>query len=237
MNRWVKALTAALLFGVLAACGGDDDPAPVTPDASGDGTCGSIESFGGTGRSSEHRAVVGGTDRDFLHAVLVGNESCDEGDGDRDSQRRVTLQAHGADERQADLLRGRRAGTPAVESELSSVIGAMPVAPVPAAPMSVNASSGNAAVALAWSPVSGADSYSIYWSKTAGVVPGAAGVTKIPSVAATSYTHTGLTNGDTLLLHRHGGEHGRRERGFVRSLGDADAPGTGSAGEPRGDER
>ena len=73
----------------------------------------------------------------------------------------------------------------------------MPVAPVPAAPTTLNATPGNTSVALSWAAVSRADSYNLYWSKTAGVVPGAAGVTKISNIQATSYTHVGLTNLDT----------------------------------------
>ena len=52
-------------------------------------------------------------------------------------------------------------------------------------------------VQLTWSPVTDATSYNVYWSKTAGVAPGGAGVTKIPALTTTSYTQTGLTNGDT----------------------------------------
>ncbi len=83
------------------------------------------------------------------------------------------------------------------ESALSSEIGAMPVAPVPAPPGTVNATPGDGTVAIDWAPVSRADSYNLYWSNTAGVVPGATGVTKIEAIQATSYAHVGLTNGST----------------------------------------
>lgn len=83
------------------------------------------------------------------------------------------------------------------ESELSSEVGATPVAPVPAAPETLNATPGDTTVTLAWSAVSRADAYNIYWAKTAGVVPGGTGVTKIANVLATSYQHVGLTNLDT----------------------------------------
>lgn len=82
------------------------------------------------------------------------------------------------------------------ESALSVEVGAMPVAPVPAAPTTLNATPGDTSVALAWNAVSRADSYNLYWAKAAGVVPGAAGVTKIGNILATSYTHVGLTNLD-----------------------------------------
>ena len=82
------------------------------------------------------------------------------------------------------------------ESELSSAVGAAPVAPGPASPASVNATAGDKMVTLAWAPVSGASSYNVYWSKASPVIPGGAGVTKIDRLTTTSYTHVGLTNGD-----------------------------------------
>jgi len=82
------------------------------------------------------------------------------------------------------------------ESELSSAVGAAPVAPGPSAPASLNATAGDKVVTLAWAPVSGADSYNVHWSKASPVVPGAAGVTKIDKITTTSYSHIGLTNGD-----------------------------------------
>jgi fibronectin type 3 domain-containing protein len=82
-------------------------------------------------------------------------------------------------------------------SALSTEVGAMPVAPVPAAPTTLNATPGDGSVALSWTAASRADSYNLYWSKTSGVVPGAAGVTKIENIRATSYTQVGLTNLET----------------------------------------
>lgn len=81
-------------------------------------------------------------------------------------------------------------------SELSSAVGAAPVAPGPASPASVNATAGDKVVTLAWAPVSGASSYNVYWAKASPVVPGGAGVTKIDKLTTTSYSHVGLTNGD-----------------------------------------
>jgi len=82
------------------------------------------------------------------------------------------------------------------ESALSAETGAMPVAPVPAAPATVNVTPGDGNVTIAWAPVSRADSYSVYWSKSPGLVPGGAGVTQIDDIQATSYSHVGLNNFD-----------------------------------------
>lgn len=83
------------------------------------------------------------------------------------------------------------------ESALSTEVGAMPVAPVPAPPGTVNATPGDGMVTIDWAPVSRADSYNLYWSNTAGLVPGGAGVTKIENIQTTSFAHVGLANGST----------------------------------------
>jgi fibronectin type 3 domain-containing protein len=195
MNRWVKALTTALLFGVLAACGGDDDPAPVTPTPAV--TVPAVPSSLSVEPGDQANIVQWSAVPAATSYTLYWSETSPVAKATASAiPNAVSPYKHTGLTNGKLIYYAVAARNAGGESELSSVIGAMPVAPVPAAPVSVNASSGNAAVALAWSPVSGADSYSIYWSKAAGVVPGAAGVTKIPSVAATSYMHTGLTNGD-----------------------------------------
>ena len=83
------------------------------------------------------------------------------------------------------------------EGELSSAIGAAPVAPRPAAPLTLNATGGDGLVRLDWAPVARATHYNLHWSKAAGLMPGAPGVERIGTIQATSYTHTGLTNGET----------------------------------------
>jgi fibronectin type 3 domain-containing protein len=83
------------------------------------------------------------------------------------------------------------------ESEVSAQAEVVPVPPAPGAPTNLSATSGDAQVLLSWSPSLDAISYNIYWAKAAGVVPGASGVTQIPGIAATSFAHTGLANGDT----------------------------------------
>ena len=85
------------------------------------------------------------------------------------------------------------------ESVASSEVSATPMPATFGAPTNLAATRGDTKVQLSWSPVQSASSYNVYWSKTAGVVPGGSGVTKIdsPLITVTSYTHTGLVNGDT----------------------------------------
>ena len=66
--------------------------------------------------------------------------------------------------------------------------------PLPPAPTGVTATPGSGRALIAWSTVSGATSYNIYWSTAPGVTT--ANGTKISGVAS-PYTHTGLTNGTT----------------------------------------
>ncbi len=81
------------------------------------------------------------------------------------------------------------------ESTASTQVSAQPAAtPPPAAPTGVTAAPGNAQVAVSWNAVSGATSYNLYWSTTAGVTPATG--TKIVG-AASPYNQTGLTNGLT----------------------------------------
>ena len=61
-------------------------------------------------------------------------------------------------------------------------------------PTGVAASTGDGRVTLAWTPVSGATSYRIYWSATSGVTP--ASGTQITN-ASNPYTLTGLNDGTT----------------------------------------
>ncbi|MGB3428344.1 MAG: fibronectin type III domain-containing protein, partial [Burkholderiaceae bacterium] len=195
MNSSVKSLGAALLFGVLAACGGSDgtSPPPIIEQAAAvpaAPTGVSVEP-GDTVNTVQWSAVPTATSY-----TLYWSETSPAAKATATAVPNAVSPYKHTGLTNGKLIyyavAARNAGG---ESELSSVIGAMPVAPVPAAPVTLNASSANASVTLAWSPVSGADSYSIYWSKAAGVVPGGAGVTKISPVAATSYTHTGLANG------------------------------------------
>lgn len=64
----------------------------------------------------------------------------------------------------------------------------------PAAPANVAASPGDTQITISWDLVTGADSYSLYWSNTSGVTKSSG--TQIAHVT-TPFTHTGLTNGTT----------------------------------------
>jgi hypothetical protein len=82
------------------------------------------------------------------------------------------------------------------ESGASNEAGTATNAPppvIPAAPNGVSASGGGNQITLSWSPVSGATSYNIYWSTTAGTSNIG---TKI-SGATTPYILTGLAAGTT----------------------------------------
>lgn len=65
---------------------------------------------------------------------------------------------------------------------------------VPAAPDQISVLPGDKQVSVEWGPVTGATSYNLYWSNTAGVTRTTG--TKIP-FATSPYVHTGLTNGAT----------------------------------------
>ena len=67
----------------------------------------------------------------------------------------------------------------------------------PPAPQNVLSAGGNGQVYLSWEDVSGATTYNIYWSTTAGV--NKLSGTKI-SVNASPYYHTGLNN-DTIYYY------------------------------------
>ena len=72
--------------------------------------------------------------------------------------------------------------------------GGSAVQTAPAAPTGVSAAAGNAQATITWAAVSGATSYNIYWSRTAGVTPSSG--TKITG-ATPPYNEAGLTNGTT----------------------------------------
>jgi fibronectin type 3 domain-containing protein len=79
------------------------------------------------------------------------------------------------------------------ESTPSSQVSAIPsVTPTPAAPTGVTATPGNGQATIAWTTVSGATSYNIYWSTTPGVTT--TNGNKITG-ATSPYVHIGLING------------------------------------------
>ncbi len=80
------------------------------------------------------------------------------------------------------------AGTSGMSNEAS----AAPAAGPPAAPTGLNATAGNAQVALSWTASSGAASYNVYRGTTSG---GEAATAIATAITTTTYTNTGLTNG------------------------------------------
>jgi fibronectin type 3 domain-containing protein len=81
------------------------------------------------------------------------------------------------------------------ESGFSTEKSAMPVPPVPDAPTISNVTPGDRQVTVAWSAVTGADTYNVYYGTVSPVTAGNA--TKIPVATGTSKTVTSLTNGNT----------------------------------------
>ena len=65
---------------------------------------------------------------------------------------------------------------------------------VPSTPANLAASAGNSQVALTWSAATGATTYNLYRSTTAG---GEGTTPVVTGISGTSYTNTGLTNGTT----------------------------------------
>jgi fibronectin type 3 domain-containing protein len=63
---------------------------------------------------------------------------------------------------------------------------------IPSSPTMVVSTAGNAQVTVSWNAVTGAISYNVYWSTTAGVSKATG--TKVPGITNTTLLHTGLTN-------------------------------------------
>ena len=84
------------------------------------------------------------------------------------------------------------AGDSGDTASTSSAITVTITAPLPAAPTGVTATAGNAQIALAWTAVSGATTYSVYQGTSAG---GEAKTAVQTGIAGTSATVTGLSNG------------------------------------------
>ncbi len=83
-------------------------------------------------------------------------------------------------------------GESAASAQVSATTAAPPV-PVPAAPTGVTATGGSNQVTISWSPVTGADTYNIYWATATGVTTAS---TKITS-ASRPYVQTGLAASTT----------------------------------------
>ncbi len=88
------------------------------------------------------------------------------------------------------------AGESSASVQVSATTNA-PAATVPAAPSGVSASGGAKQVTLSWAAASGATSYNVYWSSTAGV--STATGTKVAGVTS-PYVQTGLADGSAYFF-------------------------------------
>ncbi len=86
---------------------------------------------------------------------------------------------------------------PGGESPPSVEARATPRPPAPSSPSGLQATPGDGLVHLAWSPSTGATSYSVYFALSPGVTPGAAGVSLVAGIETAAYTHLGAINGQT----------------------------------------
>lgn len=188
MKTWMKWLAMALLAAVLAACGGSDSSPPPPPAPA------SLSVQPGDGVNTvQWSAVPGATSYNLYWSETTPVRTTSA----QQVKSAVSPYVHSGRTNGTLIYYAVAAVNANGESGLSVEVGAMPVAPVPAAPAAISATPGDTIVTIDWAPVSRADSYSLYWAKAAGVVPGAAGVTAITGLTATSFAHVGLVNGDT----------------------------------------
>ena len=194
MTRWMRALASAAVafaYAVMLGCGGgsDDNAPPPPPPAPAAVTTLSVEP-GDEVNTVQWPAVVSATSYNLYWSetspVLKTTAQV--------IKNAVSPYVHTGRTNGKLLYYAVTAVNANGESEMSVEVGAMPVAPVPAAPASVTVTPGDGKVTIAWTPVSRADSYSLYWSKSPDPVPGGNGVGKIDNIQATSYQHVGLNN-------------------------------------------
>lgn len=191
LTRWFKTLgtaAAVVVYAVMLGCGGSDDVTPPPPPPSAVSTL-SVEP-GDEVNTVQWPAVVGATSYNLYWAETTPIVKTTA----QVIKNAVSPYTHAGRTNGKLLYYAVTAINANGESALSVEVGAMPVAPVPAAPGSINATPGDGKITISWSPVARADSYNLYWSKSAGPVPGGNGVTKIENIQATSYLHVGLTN-------------------------------------------
>lgn len=189
MKNWVRGLLIALVCAILAACGGSSSDstgtAPAVPvDVSA--------TPGDQVNTVQWSAVVGATSYK-VYWSLTSPVAKDTAQVVTDA---VSPLEHTGLTNGVTVYYAVSAVNAFGESALSAEVGAMPVAAVPAAPTTVNATAADTRVTVDWSPVSRADSYNLYWSNSENVVPGAVGVNKISNIQATSFAHLSLTNGN-----------------------------------------
>lgn len=194
MLKWIKALAGTLVCSALVACGGGGSNSSVTPQIAPPSQVVSLSVQPGDAVNTiEWPAVVTATSYDLYWSdtTPVTKEAA------HVIRNAVSPYLHTGLQNGKTIYYAVVAVGDGGESELSSEIGAMPVAPIPEPPTVLNAVPGDTMTTLDWSPVAGATSYDLYWSLSPDPTPGASGVTQIPDIVATSYTHTGLTNGST----------------------------------------
>jgi fibronectin type 3 domain-containing protein len=186
MKAWIKSVLLGCVCAVMLGCGGSDDPPPPPPAPASL----SVEP-GDEVNTVQWPAVASATSYNLYWSETTPvAKATAQVIKDAVSPYRHTGRTNGR------LVYYAVTSVNADgESDLSAEIGAMPVAPVPAPPGTVNATPGDRMVTIAWVPVSRADSYTLYWSNTAGFGPTDAGVTKVEDIQATSYAHLSLTNG------------------------------------------
>ncbi|MCB9687780.1 MAG: fibronectin type III domain-containing protein [Alphaproteobacteria bacterium] len=85
-------------------------------------------------------------------------------------------------------------GTPHTDSDTDTASDTGDTQTLPLAPSSLAAAPGDGVVTLSWGAVSGASSYTVFWS-TGGAVDETSAT--LPSTSTTTTAHTGLTNGTT----------------------------------------
>jgi fibronectin type 3 domain-containing protein len=200
MKNLIRVITAAVVCGVMAGCGSDDTvttptSTPITPVVTVPAIPGppSVVPKDQTNVVSWD-AVVGATS----YTLYWSNTS------PVTKSTATAVPNLGIIYEHRGLQNGKlyyyavSARNEAGESDLSSAVGATPVpaVPIPAAPQAVKVTPGDQAVTLTWSPVVNAF-YNVYASTTKGFVPSAATKLNAAVIAATSYTHSGLTNGTT----------------------------------------
>ena len=189
MKNWVRGLLIALVCAILAACGGSSsDNTGLAPAAPVDVSA----TPGDQTNTVQWAAVVGATSYKVYWSLAtpVAKETA------QVVANAVSPLVHTGLTNGVTVYYAVSAANAFGESALSSEVGAMPVAAVPAAPSTVSATPADTRVTLDWAPVSNADSYNVYWSTAENVVPGAAGVSKIANVRANSFAHLALTNGN-----------------------------------------
>jgi len=183
---WLSAILLSLMLLVLPGCGDNaatvpTDPPPAKPAG--------VTAAAGDGEASLSWSAAGdAASYNIYYATTAGVTTAN------------GTKVAGAVSGQA--LTGLINGTPyylvvtavsaAGESVVSDELSITPLPPAPARPSGLVVSGGDGQVTVSWTAVSGAVSYNLYWSATAGVTP--VNGTKIDG-AVSGMAVTGLNNG------------------------------------------